>query len=99
MKDLKEEVKELIEYVEHTHKYSSSKIYELYNKVYNKNEKQSTCVSCLKTRVKLLNKWLQEQPEEVVEEIVNEVEELVDKIPIDTEFEPINSKKSRKNKE
>lgn len=95
MKDLKEEVKELIEYVEHTHKYSSSKIYELYNKVYNKNEKQSTCVSCLKTRVKLLNKWLQEQPEEVV----NEVEEPVNEIPIDAEFEPIVSKKGRKTKE
>lgn len=92
MKDLKEEVKELIEFVEHTHKYSSSKIYELYNKVHNKNEKQSTCVSCLKTRVKLLNKWLQEQPEEVIEE-------PVDEIPIDTEFEPIISKKGRKNKE
>lgn len=77
MKNLRERIKELVEYTESTHKYSSSKIYELYNEAYNKREQQSTCASCLLTRVRLLKKWLQEHPEEVIEEVVNEVEEPV----------------------
>lgn len=77
MKNLRNRIKELVEYVERTHLYSSSKIYELYNEVYNKNERQSTCASCLLTRVRLLKKWLQEHPEEVIEEEVKEVEEPV----------------------
>ena len=77
MENLKERIKELVEYVERTHRYSSSKIYELYNEAYNKNERQSTCASCLLTRVRLLKKWLQEHPEEVIEETVNDIEEPV----------------------
>lgn len=73
MKDLRNRIKELVEYVERTHLYSSSKIYELYNEAYNKKEKQSTCASCLLTRARLLKKWLQEYPEEEV----NDVEEPV----------------------
>lgn len=68
MKNLRNRIKELVEYVERTHLYSSSKIYELYNEAYNKNERQSTCASCLLTRVRLLKKWLQEHPEEVKKE-------------------------------
>lgn len=79
MKDLRIRIKELVEYVERTHLYSSSKIYELYNETYNKNERQSTCASCLLTRVRLLKKWLQEHPEEEV----NDMEEPV------TNSEPI----------
>lgn len=73
MKDLRNRIKELVEYIERTHLYSSSKIYELYNEAYNKNERQSTCASCLLTRVRLLKKWLQEHPEEEV----NDMEEPV----------------------
>lgn len=79
MENLKERIKELVEYVDKTHRYSSSKIYELYNEAYNKNEIQSTCASCLLTRVRLLKKWLQEHPEEEV----NDMEEPV------TNSEPI----------
>lgn len=105
MKDLKNRIKELIEYVERTHLYSSSKIYELYNEAYNKKEHQSTCASCLLTRVRLLKKWMQEHPEEVVNEVEEPVtnpeaiepteEETVvaEPKPIDTE------KKGRKKKE
>lgn len=77
MKDLRNRIKELVEYVERTHLYSSSKIYDLYNEAYNKNERQSTCASCLLTRVRLLKKWLQEHPEEAIEEEVNDVEVTV----------------------
>lgn len=73
MENLRGKIKELIEYVDKTHRYSSSKIYELYNEAYNKNERQSTCASCLLTRVRLLKKWLQEHPEEEV----NDIEEPV----------------------
>ena len=40
MKNLRNRIKELVEYVERTHLYSSSKIYELYNEVYNKNDQR-----------------------------------------------------------
>lgn len=110
MKDLRERIKELIEYTEKTHKYSSSKIYELYNEAYNKREQQSTCASCLLTRVRLLKKWLQEHPEKVIEEVVNEEEETVinsettepiekETVPEQPEPENISIKKGRKKKD
>lgn len=80
MKNLRNRIKELVEYVERTHLYSSSKIYELYNEVYNKNERQSTCASCLLTRVRLLKKWLQEHPEE---EVKKEEEPVINPEPIE----------------
>lgn len=85
MENLRNRIKELVEYTERTHRYSSSKIYELYNEVYNKKEQQSTCASCLLTRVRLLKKWMQEHPEEEV----NEVEEAVTNTKL---VEPIEEK-------
>lgn len=106
MKDLKNRIKELVEYVDKTHRYSSSKIYELYNEVYNKNERQSTCASCLLTRVRLLKKWLQEHPEE---EVKKEEEPVINPEPIEPtkeatveeqpEPENISIKKGRKKKD
>lgn len=108
MENLKERIKELVEYVDKTHRYSSSKIYELYNEAYNKKEQQSTCASCLITRVRLLKKWLQEHPEELIEE-VNEAEEPVintestepiELKPVEEQPKPIDTeKKGRKKKE
>lgn len=80
MKNLRNRIKELVEYVERTHLYSSSKIYDLYNEAYNKNERQSTCASCLLTRVRLLKKWLQEHPEE---EVKKEEEPVINPEPIE----------------
>lgn len=105
MKNLRERIKELVEYVERTHLYSSSKIYDLYNEAYNKNERQSTCASCLLTRVRLLKKWLQEHPEEVneVEEVVTNPEpiEPTEEETVDEQPEPenISIKKGRKKKD
>lgn len=106
MENLKNRIKELVEYVERTHLYSSSKIYELYNEAYNKNERQSTCASCLLTRVRLLKKWLQEHPEEEVNDVEEPVtnpepieptkEETVEEQP---EPENISIKKGRKKKD
>lgn len=104
MKNLRNRIKELVEYVERTHLYSSSKIYDLYNEAYNKNERQSTCASCLLTRVRLLKKWLQEHPEEVVNEVEepvtnSEVTELTEEESVDEQPKPIDTeKKGRKKK-
>ena len=97
MENLRERIKELTEYVAHTHLYSSSKIYELYNEAYNKREQQSTCASCLLTRVRLLKKWLQEHPEEETV-IDSEVAEPTEEAPVDVQFENIPNKKSRRKK-
>lgn len=106
MKNLRERIKELVEYTERTHRYSSSKIYDLYNEAYNKKERQSTCASCLLTRVRLLKKWLQEHPEEEVKK--EEEEEVIEnKItePLEVESVPeqpelnISVKKGRRKKE
>lgn len=96
MEDLRKRIKELVEYVERTHLYSSSKIYELYNEAYNKNERQSTCASCLLTRVRLLKKWLQEE-----ESVINpEASKLLEPKPVLEQPEPSNSiKKGRRKKE
>lgn len=105
MENLRERIKELVEYVDKTHRYSSSKIYELYNEAYNKNERQSTCASCLLTRVRLLKKWLQEHPEEEVkneeEPVINpEVTEPLEVEPVPEQPEPnISNKKGRKKKD
>lgn len=105
MKNLRNRIKELVEYVERTHLYSSSKIYDLYNEAYNKNERQSTCASCLLTRVRLLKKWLQEHPEEEVndveEEVIeNKITEPLEVEPVPEQPEPnISNKKGRRKKE
>lgn len=104
MENLKERIKELVEYVDKTHRYSSSKIYELYNEAYNKNERQSTCASCLLTRVRLLKKWLQEHPEEEVKEeeepVINpEPIEPTEEATVEEQPKPIDTeKKGRKKK-
>lgn len=105
MENLRNRIKELVEYTERTHRYSSSKIYELYNEAYNKKEQQSTCASCLLTRVRLLKKWMQEHPEEkevneVEEAVINpEVVEPIEEKTVPEQPEPnISIKKDRKKK-
>lgn len=72
-KELKEDVKELIAYVKDTHKYSMSKIYGLYNQVFQTNEVPQACASCLIRKVKALEKWLEKQ-EPAKEEIPQQAE-------------------------
>lgn len=62
MNTLKERITTLLEDISKTHIYKSSLIYELYNEAYGKNEKVSTCRSCLISRVRLLQKWLENHP-------------------------------------
>lgn len=62
-KDLINEVKEILDEVAGTHRYSMSKIYGAYNKVFGKNETPQSCASCLIRKVKELKAWLEEAAE------------------------------------
>jgi len=57
------EIGELIEYVERTHRYSMSRIYSAYNKVFSKDEKPQSCASCLIRKVRELKVWMDNQAE------------------------------------
>jgi hypothetical protein len=58
-KELMPEVKSLINEVEKTHRYSMSRIYDLYNKVFATDETPQSCASCLIRKVRELKKWLE----------------------------------------
>lgn len=60
-KDLRDKVKELVQEVEKTHRYSMSRVYGAYNEVFDKNEQPQACASCLIRKVNELKKWLAEQ--------------------------------------
>ncbi len=63
-KDLIKDVEELISEVEKTHRYSMSRIYGLYNKVFETNESPQSCASCLIRKVNELKKWIENQNED-----------------------------------
>mgnify|MGYP000861553420 CR=1 FL=1 len=52
------EVQVLVDEVARTHRYSMSRIYGLYNKVFDKNETPQSCASCLIRKVRELTAWL-----------------------------------------
>lgn len=56
--DLKSEVEILIDEIERTHRYSMSRIYRLWNLVFDKDETPQSCASCLIRKTKDLRKWL-----------------------------------------
>lgn len=63
---LKTEVKNLIREVDKTHRYSMSRIYGLYNEVFDKNEEPQSCASCLIRKVKELRTWLEDNEQETI---------------------------------
>lgn len=56
--DLKTEVEILIDEIERTHRYSMSRIYRLWNLIFEKDEIPQSCASCLIRKTKDLRKWL-----------------------------------------
>jgi hypothetical protein len=56
-KSLIEEVEELFADIRQTHRYSTGRIYALYNRVFGTNEKPQTCFSCLLRKVNKLKRW------------------------------------------
>ncbi len=55
---LRSEVEALVREVEKTHRYSMSRIYGLYNRVFGTNETPQSCASCLIRKVRELKNWL-----------------------------------------
>ena len=55
---LRSEVEALVREVEKTHRYSMSRIYGLYNRVFGTNETPQSCASCLIRKVRELKSWL-----------------------------------------
>lgn len=66
-KELQARVETLVAEVEKTHRYSMSRIYEVHNQVFDKNEQPQSCASCLIRKVQELKKWLREQTKAVQE--------------------------------
>lgn len=60
MEDLKKRVASLVYEVNTTHRYSMSRIYNLYNEVFSKSETPQSCASCLIRKVNELDKWLKD---------------------------------------
>lgn len=58
---LKERVELLIADIDKTHRYSMSRIYSLYNEVFDKSEVAQSCASCLIRKVNSMRTWLNEQ--------------------------------------
>lgn len=60
-KDLIKEAEALIAEVDRTHRYSMSKIYGLYNRVFKTNEVPQSCASCLIRKVRELKEWIESE--------------------------------------
>lgn len=63
-RNLVQEVADLINDVERTHRYSMTRIYNLYNEVFEKNEVPQSCASCLIRKVRELKDWMETKPVE-----------------------------------
>ncbi len=59
--ELKEKVELLISEIDKTHRYSMSRIYGLYNEVFEKSEVAQSCASCLIRKVNSMREWLKKQ--------------------------------------
>lgn len=56
-----EEVKQIITEVDATHRYSMSRIYKVYNSIFETNEQPQACASCLIRKVKELRLWFEKE--------------------------------------
>ena len=60
---LVQKVELLLDEVNSTHRYSMSRIYGLYNEIFNLAEVPQSCASCLIRKVNELKSWLTQQSE------------------------------------
>ncbi|MDR1501482.1 MAG: hypothetical protein LBT43_03385 [Prevotella sp.] len=86
--NLKSEVEQLLAEIDRTHRYSMSKIYNLANRVFNKNEIPQSCASCLIRKTRELRSWLNMQ----------ESETEVPKTAVETQAKKRKSKKTGERK-
>jgi hypothetical protein len=89
--DLIKEAEALMADVDKTHRYSMSKIYGLYNRVFETNETPQSCASCLIRKVNELKVWLDVKK--------SEAEKSKEAEPPKEEKQPIEGKPKRKRKE
>lgn len=75
--ELIQEVKNLVAEVNKTHRYSMSRIYGLWNNIFEKDEKPQSCASCLIRKVGDLKKWLEQ--ESIVKDTEKEQPEKISK--------------------
>lgn len=76
--NLIKEAESLIAEVDKTHRYSMSKIYGLYNRVFETNEAPQSCASCLIRKVNELKAWIEKQNESNIA-IISEAVDLIEK--------------------
>lgn len=77
--DLIPQVKQLIDEVEKTHRYSMSRIYQLHNRVFDTDETPQSCASCLIRKVKELTKWYAENIQEPIGSVQPEKKKKITK--------------------
>lgn len=95
--ELIKEVEELARYTHRTHKYSMSKIYGLYNRVFEKNENPQSCASCLIRKLKELEDWVKIQVAE--NDIQRTTESDTENQIVDQNIKEVKTKRKRsKNK-
>jgi len=78
-KTLIKEAEALIADVDKTHRYSMSKIYGLYNRVFDTKETPQSCASCLMRKVNELRKWVQAEKSKESETPKEEKQPIEDK--------------------
>lgn len=78
-KILIKETEALIADVDKTHRYSMSKIYGLYNRVFETNETPQSCASCLIRKVNELKKWLEVEKTKEIETPIEEMKPIESK--------------------
>jgi len=77
--NLIKEVESLIADADKTHRYSMSKIYGLYNRVFETNETPQSCSSCLIRKVKELRSWVQDEKPKEAETPIEETQPIENK--------------------
>lgn len=60
MNDLIDRAECLVQEVNKTHRYSVTRVYDLYNEIFNKKEPYQSCGSCLRRKVNSIELWLKE---------------------------------------
>lgn len=98
MNSLIKEVDALIAEVNKTHRYSMSRIYGMYNEVFNTNETPQSCASCLIRKVRELTNWLEKEKKKSDSINTEPDTEVENKTPADSQPVENKSKRGRRRK-
>lgn len=70
--ELIQQAENLVAEVKKTHRYSMSRIYELWNEIFEKSETPQSCASCLIRKMADIKGWLEEEKKDIMEPSENE---------------------------